>query len=227
MGLASNFAISFEFFPPKTIEGKKNLASAATTLAQHDPSFFSVTFGAAGTTRSGTLETVRKLQQDTAINIAPHISCIGSTRAEIVDVLKEYKAAGLNHLVALRGDMPSGIGEIGEYRYASELIALIREVTGDYFRIHTAAYPEIHPQAKSPMNDVLNLKRKFEAGANSAITQYFYNPDAYFYYVDECERQGIHIPIVPGIMPITQFSRLAPDFQTYAAPKFRVGFANV
>lgn len=209
MGLASNFALSFEFFPPKTLEGKHHLAQATAVLSQQRPSFFSVTFGAGGSTRDGSLEVVRKLQQESPIPVAPHLSCIGSTRAEIIEMLQEYKLLGLKRLVALRGDMPSGMGEAGEYRYASELITLIREVTGDYFKIEVAAYPEMHPQAQSPMNDVLNLKRKFDAGANSAITQYFYNPDAYFYYVDECERQGIHMPIVPGIMPITQFSRLA------------------
>lgn len=209
MGLASNFAISFEFFPPKTLEGKKNLTLAINALTQQRPSFFSVTFGAGGTMRDNSLDVVRKLQQETTIPIAPHLSCIGSVRSEITDILQEYKSLGFKRIVALRGDLPSGMGEVGEYRYASELITLIREVTGDYFRIDVAAYPEIHPQALSPMNDVLNLKRKFEAGANSAITQYFYNPDAYFYYVDECARQGIHMPIVPGIMPIMQFSRLA------------------
>lgn len=209
MGLASNFALSFEFFPPKTVEGKQNLLQATAALTQTHPSFFSVTFGAGGSTRDGSIETIRKLLQETTVPIAPHLSCIASTRNEIVDVLQEYKALGLKRIVALRGDLPSGMGEAGEYRYASELIQLIREVTGDYFCIEVAAYPEIHPQAQSPMNDVLNLKRKFDAGANSAITQFFFNPDAYFYYVDECVRQGIHIPIIPGIMPITQFTRLA------------------
>lgn len=209
MDTSSPFAVSFELFPPKTLEGKKNLSYAANLLSKQNPSFFSVTFGAGGSTRSGTLETVRKLQQECNATITPHLSCIGSTKSELQDILQEYKSLGLNHIVALRGDLPSGMGESGQFKYANELITLIREVTGDYFRIDVAAYPEMHPQAKSPMTDVLNLKRKFEAGANGAITQYFYNPDAYFYYVDECDRQGIHIPIVPGIMPITQFSRLA------------------
>lgn len=209
MELVSDFAISFEFFPPQTSEGKKNLSYATAALSSQSPSFFSVTFGAGGSTRSGSLEIVRKLKQESPVPVAPHLSCIGSSRSEIIELLQEYKALGLKRIVALRGDMPSGMGEVGQYRYASELIALIREVTGDYFRIDAAAYPEIHPQALSPMNDILNLKRKYEAGANSAITQYFYNPDAYFYYVDDCARQGISMPIVPGIMPITQFSRLA------------------
>lgn len=204
-----NIAISFEFFPPKTPEGKENLLTAAEKLAVLQPQFFSMTFGAGGSTREGTIEAVTMLQQQTKMVVAPHLSCIGSTREQILQVLEEYKAMGIWRLVALRGDLPSGMGLAGEFKYASELVQLIRETTGNLFHIEVAAYPEIHPQAVSPADDVLNLKRKCDAGANSAITQYFYNPDAYFYYLDECARYGIHIPITPGIMPIMQYSKLA------------------
>lgn len=201
--------ISFEFFPPKTAEGTKHLCDTAAVLAPCDPHFFSVTFGAGGSTRKGTVETVTMLQQKTNINVAPHLACIGSNREEILEILYHYKLMGVRRIVALRGDLPSGMGQAGEFKYGCELVALIRETTGQYFHIDVAAYPEIHPQARSASDDVLNLKRKYEAGANSAITQYFFNPDAYFYYLDECTRQGINIPITPGIMPITQFSKLA------------------
>lgn len=209
--------LSFEFFPPKTPEGMSNLVAVARKLAACDPHFFSVTFGAGGSTRSGTLETVSLLHRETGIKVAPHLACIGSATQDIRDILRQYQAAGINRLVALRGDIPSGMVNAGELHYASELISLIRKETGDHFYIEVAAYPEFHPQAKSAADDVMNLKRKFEAGANSAITQYFFNPDSYFYFLDDCARAGIHMPVVPGIMPVTQFSNLARFSDTCGA----------
>lgn len=201
--------LSFEFFPPKTPEGNQHLSEAAKLFSEYNPHFFSVTFGAGGSTRSGTMEAVKMLQQLSSVPVAPHLSCVGSTRDEIVEVLKQYKDLGAKRIVALRGDLPSGMGgQAGDFKYASELVALIREVTGDHFYIEVAAYPEIHPQAISVIDDILNLKRKYEAGANSAITQYFFNPDSYFYYLDECAKYDINIPIIPGIMPINQFNKL-------------------
>ncbi|HEX4045224.1 MAG TPA: methylenetetrahydrofolate reductase [NAD(P)H] [Gammaproteobacteria bacterium] len=204
----SPLTISFEFFPPKTPEGQKNFSAAAIALARCQPHFFSVTFGAGGSTRDGTVEAVKLLQQQTNINVAPHLSCIGASRTEILTMLTQYQALGTRRIVALRGDLPSGMGQAGEFKYASELVRLIRELTSDYFHIDVAAYPEIHPQAQSAQDDVLNLKRKYEAGANGAITQYFFNPDAYFYYLDECLKHNIYLPVIPGIMPITQFNKL-------------------
>lgn len=209
MPSATPLSISFEFFPPKSAEAMQQLAAVAMSLTAAKPHFFSVTFGAGGSTRDGTMETVSLLQKKTAINVAPHLACMGSSKADILAVLSQYQAMGVHRIVALRGDLPSGMVQSGELSFASELVALIRETTGQTFHIEVAAYPEFHPQALSVHDDVLNLKRKYEAGANSAITQYFFNPDAYFYYLDDCARQGIHIPVVPGIMPITQFSRLA------------------
>lgn len=201
--------VSFEFFPPKTPEGAKQLYDTAKQLSKCKPQFFSVTFGAGGSTQKGTLETVKGLQQKTEIRIAPHLSCIGSNRDEIITMLQQYKMMGIRRIVALRGDLPSGMGQAGDLKYASHLVDLIRKETGHYFHLEVAAYPEIHPQAKSVYDDILNLKRKYEAGADSAITQFFFNPDAYFYYLDECTKKGISLPITPGIMPITQFKRLA------------------
>jgi methylenetetrahydrofolate reductase (NADPH) len=200
--------ISFEFFPPKSAESMQRLLQSARLLSQLSPAFCSVTFGAGGSTRGGTLNTVKELRQTLNVPIAPHLSCIGYNRTELIKILHEYQTMGLRRIVALRGDLPSGMGAMGEFKLACELVALIREVTGDYFHIEVAAYPECHPQAKNAMADVLNLKRKFEAGANSAITQYFFNPDAYFYFLDQCAKHQLFIPIVPGIMPIFQFSKL-------------------
>lgn len=200
--------ISFEFFPPKTDEGMANLQKTAAQLTAHQPEFFSVTFGAGGSTRDGTLTTVKMLQNSHSISVAPHLSCMGSTRQSLIDLLHTYQSLGVKRIVALRGDLPSGMGNPGELRYAYELVKLIRETTGDYFHIEVAAYPEIHPQAKTAQTDVLNFKNKILAGANSAITQYFFNADAYFYFRDECAKQAITVPIIPGIMPVTQFSKL-------------------
>ena len=200
---------SFEFFPPKTPEGITKLAATSKLLAALQPRFFSVTFGAGGSTRDHTFETVLDLQKNTGIEAAPHLSCICSTRENIRKALAAYQETGISHMVALRGDMPSGMFEAGEFRYANELVAFIRQETGDHFHLEVAAYPEYHPQASSPDRDLTNFKRKVDAGANSAITQYFYNPDAYFRFVERCSNAGIDIPIVPGIMPITNYHQLA------------------
>ena len=200
---------SFEFFPPKSEEGADKLRKTRDELARLRPRFFSVTYGAGGSTRERTFETVIEIQQRTGCGAAPHLSCIGSTRAGIRDVLREYIAHGIRHIVALRGDMPSGMHEAGELRYANELVAYIRAETGDHFHVEVAAYPEVHPQAPNATVDLANFKRKIEAGADSAITQYFYNADAYLRFVENCEKQGIDVPIVPGIMPITNYTQLA------------------
>lgn len=203
-----NLNISFEFFPPKTPIGMEHLDEAAMTLEKLAPAFFSVTFGAGGSTREGTLQTVKMLQANTKIPVAPHLACVGCTRAELAQIIEGYKALGLNRIVALRGDLPSGMGQSGELRYANELVSLIREITGDHFHIEVAAYPEFHPQSKNAEDEIMNFKTKIDAGANSAITQYFFNPDAYFYFRDACAKVGIFTPITPGIMPITQFAKL-------------------
>jgi methylenetetrahydrofolate reductase (NADPH) len=199
---------SFEFFPPKTPEGKAKLRATWQQLAQLKPRFFSVTFGAGGSTQQGTLDTVLEIRA-AGHNAAPHISCVASSKAEIAATLSRYRENGIRHVVALRGDMPSGLASSGELRYANELVAFIRETTGDWFHIEVACYPEYHPQTRNAADEVKNFKRKIDAGANSAITQYFYNPDAYFRFVDECAAAGISVPIVPGIMPIGNFSQLA------------------
>ena len=204
----NSYAYSFEFFPPKTAEGMATLRDARAELAKFNPEFFSVTFGAGGSTRDRTMETVLDIQQQ-GLPAAPHISCISSSKEEIRGLLQAYQANGIKRLVALRGDLPSGEVSTGDFRYASELVAFIRAETGQHFHIEVAAYPEFHPEAKSPAADVLNLKRKIDAGANSAITQYFYNADAYFHFIDQCAAAGINVPIVPGIMPIYNITQLA------------------
>lgn len=201
-------SFSFEFFPPKTPAGIEKLRAARGELALLKPKFSSVTFGAGGSTRERTLETVVEIQAE-GHAAAPHISCIGSSKAEITEMLERYRASGIRHIVALRGDLPSGAASAGELRHANELVALIRAATGDWFRIEVACYPEVHPQARSAREDLDNFKRKLDAGADSAITQYFYNADAYLRFVDECEARGIGVPIVPGIMPIGNFAQLA------------------
>jgi len=198
---------SFEFYPPKTEEGAANLQIVHSKLAKLNPDFFSVTFGAGGSTRDKTFETVVAIQAK-GIAAAPHLSCVASTKDNIRAILKDYQDNGIAKIVALRGDLPSGMMSAGEFRYANELVEFIRQETGDYFQIHVAAYPEVHPQSTSAAEDFKNFKRKVEAGANAAITQYFYNAEAYFYFVDTCEKNGITIPIVPGIMPITQYAQL-------------------
>jgi len=200
---------SFEFFPPKTPEGADKLRSARERLSALKPEFFSVTFGAGGSTREGTWNTVMEMHGE-GHPVAPHISCIGTTRAEIAELLNGYRRAGIRRLVALRGDLPSGAaGGAGDFRYANELVEFIRSETGDWFHIEVAAYPEYHPQARSPADDLSNFLRKVKAGASSAITQYFYNSDAYFRFVDDAGALGCSVPVVPGIMPITNFMQLA------------------
>ncbi len=199
---------SFEFFPPKTAEGVAKLREARKQLAQLGPRFFSVTFGAGGSTRDRTLETVLEIQAE-GFDAAPHISCISATRDDIRAILAEYRDHGIRHVVALRGDLPSGEVTAGDFRYANELVEFIRCETGDWFDIEVAAYPEFHPEAPSARADLQAFRRKVEAGANAAITQYFYNADAYFRFIDECDAMGIAIPIVPGIMPIYNYAQLA------------------
>jgi methylenetetrahydrofolate reductase (NADPH) len=199
---------SLEFFPPRTPEGAAKLRVERRQLAQLRPAFCSVTFGAGGSTREGTLATVLEIRND-GLEGAPHLSCIGGTRESIRAVLAQYRGEGIRHLVALRGDLPSGSADVGEFRYASELVAFIRAETDDWFHIDVAAYPEVHPQARSAQDDLDNFKRKIDAGANSAITQYFFNADAYWHFADVAAARGIEVPIVPGIMPIGSFSKLA------------------
>jgi methylenetetrahydrofolate reductase (NADPH) len=198
---------SFEFFPPKTQEGIDKLRATRAQLAPLKPKFVSCTFGAGGSTQQGTLDTVLDIAKD-GIEAAPHLSCIGSSKESLRAILNEYRSHGIRHIVALRGDLPSGMGSVGELRYASELVAFIRAETGDWFNIEVAAYPEYHPQSRSPSADLENFARKVKAGANSAITQYFFNADAYFRFVDDARKLGVDVPIVPGIMPITNFSQL-------------------
>jgi methylenetetrahydrofolate reductase (NADPH) len=199
---------SFEFFPPNTPEGQEKLRTATRQLAQLKPKFFSVTYGAGGSARERTLDTVLDIRA-MGYAAAPHISCVASTKESIREWLQRYKDNGIKHLVALRGDLPSGLAAAGEFRYANELVEFIRKEFGQNFMIEVAAYPETHPQAKSAQDDLAAFKRKVEAGADSAITQYFYNADAYYRFIDDCETMGIDIPIVPGIMPIGRYSQLA------------------
>lgn len=201
-------AYSFEFFPPKTAEGVANLREARKSLAQFKPEFFSVTFGAGGSTRDRTMDTVFEIQGE-GYAAAPHISCISSSKEEIRELLSAYQAKGIKRLVTLRGDVPSGEVSAGDFKYANELVTFIRQETGDWFHIEVAAYPEFHPEAQSAAKDIANFKRKVEAGANSAITQYFYNADAYFRFLEACDQENIVLPIVPGIMPIYNYTQLA------------------
>ncbi|MEN8167661.1 MAG: methylenetetrahydrofolate reductase [NAD(P)H] [Pseudomonadota bacterium] len=205
---ARNF--SFELFPPKTEKGFENLRAAVNQLNAAEPEFFSVTYGAGGSTQERTYATVAWLRES-GIETAPHLSCIGSDREEILRILSHYQEQGVSRIVALRGDLPSGVGlgGLGEFNYANELVAFIKAEFADRFIIEVAAYPEFHPQASRPETDLDNFKRKVEAGADSAITQYFYNADAYFRFLEDCARRNIEIPIVPGIMPITNFVQLA------------------
>ncbi len=204
----SNPPISFEFFPPQTPEGLSKLTNTCRELSARKPEYFSVTFGAGGSTRDRTLATVEQILGQ-GYNAAPHLSCVGSTRDNIRGILKTYKQLGVKRIVALRGDLPSGMASAGEFHYANELVSFIRNEVDSEFIIEVAAYPETHPQARSALDDLVNFKRKMEAGANSAITQYFYNADAYFNFVDDCRKLGITAPIVPGIMPIVKFTQLA------------------
>ena len=207
MSASKPIPISFEFFPPKTPEGAAKLLTVRQELYALKPQFFSVTYGAGGSTQDGTLQQVQSILQD-GFDAAPHFSCIGTTREIVQEQLAAFKAAGISRMVALRGDLPSGHGTFGEFRYASELVECIRQESGDHFHIEVGCYPEVHPQAKSPQADVQAYVTKVKAGANSAITQYFFNSDAYFRFVDEAYKLGADIPVVPGIMPITSSSQL-------------------
>ncbi|MCW3147444.1 methylenetetrahydrofolate reductase [NAD(P)H] [Stutzerimonas stutzeri] len=201
---------SFEFFPTKTEAGHEKLMGVARQLAGYQPDFFSCTYGAGGSTRDRTLNTVLQLDGEVKVPTAPHLSCVGDSKQELRELLNIYKDAGIKRIVALRGDLPSGMGMAsGELRYANELVEFIRTETGDHFHIEIAAYPEMHPQARNFEDDLANFVRKAKAGADSAITQYFFNADCYFYFVERVRKLGVTIPIVPGIMPITNYSKLA------------------
>lgn len=201
---------SFELFPPRDEGARAKLYEAVAQLAQLRPNFFSVTYGAGGSTRTGTHDTAVEILER-GQDVAPHLSCIGATRASLIEQLQAYRARGIRRIVALGGDPPSGMGisANAEFRYASQLVRLIREETGDHFHIEVAAYPEVHPRSRSAAEDLQHFKHKVECGANGALTQYFYNPDAYFRFVEQCEAVGIKVPIVPGVMPITNYRQLA------------------
>ncbi|MBT4839021.1 MAG: methylenetetrahydrofolate reductase [NAD(P)H] [Methylococcales bacterium] len=201
--------LSCEFFPPKTEKGVEKLSTVAKELARINPEFFSVTFGAGGSTQDRTADTVIKIQELTKIETAAHLSCVGATKNTIRDILSFYMKNNIRRIVALRGDIPSGMVEIGDFKFASELVAFIRQETGDHFHIEVAAYPEFHPQAKSADDDIKHFIEKVNAGANSAITQYFFNADAYYYFIDQLESNNVSIPVTPGIMPINNFVQLA------------------
>ena len=201
-------SVSFEFFPPQTDEGVIKLNETISNLSQFNPEFYSVTFGAGGSTKEKTYDTVLKIK-DHGYLAVPHISCISSSKEEIRELLKKYQDNGINRLVALRGDHPSGVVDIVDFSYANELVSFIREETGDFFNIEVAAYPEFHPEAQTAQDDINNFKRKMDAGANGAITQFFFNVDAYFKFIEECQRKNIDLPITPGIMPIYNYKQLS------------------
>ncbi len=205
-----SIALSCEFFPPKSDEGAAKLMGVAAQLGQTlAPEYFSVTYGAGGSTQERSFATVSALQRESGVPVAPHLSCIGSTREGIAAILDDYRALGIRRIVALRGDLPSGMRDPGDFRFASELVAFIRQHSGTHFHIEVAAYPEFHPQALNAAADLQHFKHKVEAGADGAITQYFYSIEAYSRFVDDCTRQGLDIPIVPGIMPISNYTQLA------------------
>jgi len=201
--------ISFEFFPPKTDDQKRIMRASAEAFKAINPEYVSVTFGAGGSTLSYTFDTVVELQQEFGYSVAPHLSCLGGTREEIRDLVQRYADKGMNRIVALRGDMPSGMASPGEFRYASELVAYLRAEFGSQFRIEVACYPEFHPQCRDAKTDLKHFADKVAAGADAAITQYFFNADSYFRFVDDARKMGINVPIVPGIMPITNYSQLS------------------
>ena len=204
----TDIRLSFEFFPPKTDKGREKIIEVRNALAEHHPEFFSVTYGAGGSTRDNTKNIVCDFN-DAGFQTAPHLSFGGDTEEEITQLIGQYREHGVNRIVALRGDRPSGMGGVTNMVYANELVAFIRDKFGDEMYLEVAAYPEIHPEAKSYRDDVRYLKGKFDAGANSAITQYFFNPDSYFYFIDQCQAAGITQPIYPGIMPVTNYTKLA------------------
>lgn len=198
---------SFEFFPPRTERGVEKLRGVHRQLASLEPDFFSVTYGAGGSTRDGTRQAVLEINE-AGSNVAPHLSIGGTSDQDLLNLLNEYKDAGINRLVALRGDIPSGSGSAG-YHYANELVEFVRKHTGDHFHIEVACYPEIHPQSENYDRDIHFFRKKVDAGANSAITQYFYNPDAYFHFLEHCRKAGLDLPIIAGVMPITNYEKLA------------------
>ncbi|MBO1923884.1 methylenetetrahydrofolate reductase [NAD(P)H] [Thiomicrorhabdus sp. 6S3-12] len=200
--------LSLEFFPPRTEQGMEKLKTVITEVGAMQPEYMSVTYGAGGTTQEKTLETVRYIQTQTEFEAAPHLTCIGASQESVLELLDEYEAMGVKRIVALRGDLPSGMMDPGEFKYASDLIAFIRERKGDTFHLEVAAYPETHPQARNCDIGIKWFKHKVEQGADSAITQYFYNFDSYRYFIDNCEKNGIDLPIIPGIMPITNYENL-------------------
>jgi len=204
----STTPISFEFYPPKTDEQRAQLDKTAAKLKSHKPDYVSCTFGAGGSTLSYTPETVERLHKEHGLDAAPHLSCVGGTREELGELLERYKTMGCHRIVALRGDLPSGMGHTGDFRYATELVEFIRREHDGYFHIEVGCYPECHPQSDDALADLRHFKAKVDAGADGAITQYFYNADAYFRYVDDARKLGVNIPIVPGIMPISNFSQL-------------------
>jgi methylenetetrahydrofolate reductase (NADPH) len=205
-------SFSFELFPPRTPEGAAKLPAEVRKMAAVGPAYFSVTYGAGGSNQEGTYETIVTVARETGVETAPHLTCVGSTEGRIAALLDRYRAAGVRRLVALRGDLPATAGSAaapGEFHFANELVAFVRRAHGAHFRIEVACYPETHPQAADPQADFDNFRRKVDAGADAAITQYFFNADSYFDFLDRCERAGVRIPIVPGIMPITNFTQLA------------------
>ena len=214
--MSLSIPVSFEFFPPKTPEGEEKLLHTVAELAPHAPEFFSVTYGAGGSTQEGTFNAVANIRAQ-GHQAAPHLSCVGATRSKVTEILDGLKAQGVNRIVALRGDLPSGMGGMGELNHASDLVKLIREHSGEHFQIVVAAYPEYHPQARTPQDDLKHFVNKMHAGANMAVTQYFYNADAYARFVDEVRKAGVTHSIGPGIMPITNYSRLARFSETCGA----------
>jgi methylenetetrahydrofolate reductase (NADPH) len=215
---SQNLILSCEFFPPRTEQGMTKLRLVREQLKVLNPNYFSVTFGAGGSTQEKTFETVIEIQAQSGVLAAPHLSCIASTKQSLFQLLQAYKANDIRRIVALRGDIPSGMrGSLGEFNYANELVSFIRETTGNHFHIEVAAYPEFHPQARSAKADLDFFQQKVRAGADSAITQYFYNADAYFSFIDACQKRQIHIPIVPGIMPITNYMQLVRFSETCGA----------
>lgn len=208
--------LSFEFFPPRTEKGAESLAKVHAELARFEPSFFSVTYGAGGSTRQGTFDAVQTMRI-AGTDAAPHITCVGSSRDEIKSIVESYLAIGVSRMVVLRGDLPGGMVERGRFKYASDLVSFIRDEFGDGLHLEVAAYPDFHPESLSPKAELENFKRKVDAGANSALTQYFYNADSYFAFVDEASRLGIDVPIIPGIMPITNYLSLTRFSDTCGA----------
>jgi len=199
--------LSFEFFPPRTDKGVENLANVHAELSKFDPTFFSVTFGAGGSTQDGTYDAVKRMIE-AGSDAAPHISCIGASKDKIKKMIQSYVDLGVKRLVVLRGDLPSGMVEMGDFSYASDLVTFIRQEFGSELHLEVAAYPDFHPESKTPKQDIEHFKLKVDAGADSALTQYFYNADSYFAYVDEVTRSGVNVPIIPGIMPITNYATL-------------------